>query len=172
MRITRTPRSMRMHRRSPAADDGADPRSSGRSRQPVNTAVAPFELQASISQYSIQSQTMTTYIIQSIHLGPCFDQHPACGLVAILGSLMERGGLGLRLEGWGGRDALGRSERGDGRCRGGIDEESNRSSQKLGVDDLRICDGMGAAHANRLQGLAISRSRKVVYLKWIAMHAI
>jgi len=69
-------------------------RPSDRSRQPVNTAVAPFELQASISQYSIQSQTMTTYITQSIHLGPCLDQHPACGLVAILGSVMERGGLG------------------------------------------------------------------------------
>jgi len=44
---------------------------------------------------------MKTYTIQSIHLGPCLDQHTACGLVAIPGSEMERGDLVLR-EGMGG----------------------------------------------------------------------
>jgi len=45
---------------------------------------------------------MPTHLILSIHLGPCLDQHPAYGLVAILGSVMERVVLGLQL----GEDAL------------------------------------------------------------------
>ena len=53
-----------------------------------------------------------------------------------------------------------------GRGRGGWwkqgneDEESDKGNHGLGMDDLRNCQGMGAAHANRLQGLAITRSRK------------
>ena len=42
--------------------------------------------------------TVITHVIYSISLGPCLDQHPACGLVAIRGSEMERGGLVLRQE--------------------------------------------------------------------------
>jgi len=52
---------------------------------------------------------MPTHFIQSIHLGPCLDQYPACGLVALPGSEMERGALGL-LGGEG--DALGGEDRG------------------------------------------------------------
>ena len=111
---------------------------------------------------------MQTHFIQSIHLGPCLNQHPACGLVAKPGSEMERGGLVLR----GGGGDLGEGERGDRGCRGGIDEESDWGSNGLGMDDLRNCQGRGAAHANRLQGLAITTSRKVVKLKLIATHAI
>ena len=55
---------------------------------------------------------------------------------------------------------------------GNVDEESDWGSHGLRMDDLRNCQGRGAAHANRLQGLAISRSRKVVNLKWIVTHAI
>ena len=53
-----------------------------------------------------------------------------------------------------------------------VDEESDWGSHELGVDDLLNRQDKGAVHANRLQGLAIFRSRKVVNLKWIAMHAI
>ena len=82
------------------------------SRRPGNTAVAPFESQASKTSYITQSHSEPTHITLSIHLGPCLDQHPACGLVATQGSAMERGPLVL-LEGgrgggggmlWEGRD--------------------------------------------------------------------
>jgi len=56
--------------------------------------------------------------------------------------------------------------------RADVDEKSDRVTNGLEMDHLRIFQGRGAAHANRLQGLAISRSRKVVNLKRIAMHAI
>ena len=36
---------------------------------------------------------MPTHVILCIHLGPCLDQHPACDLVAMLGSQMEGGAL-------------------------------------------------------------------------------
>ena len=61
---------------------------------------------------------MPTYLVQSIHLGPCLDQRTACALVAIRGSAVERGVFGLRALGynerlWGrsmdGRLAWGRS---------------------------------------------------------------
>ena len=105
---------------------------------------------------------MPTHSILSIHLGPCLDQHPACGLVATPGSDMERGGLPLR--GGEGGD-LGGGERDGGGCRGGIDEESDWGSHGLGMDDLQNCQDTGAAHANRLRGLAITRRPKVVNLK-------
>jgi len=44
-------------------------------------------------------------------------------------------------------------------------------SYGLGMDDLRNYQGMVAAHADRLQGLAISASRKV-NVKVVAMHYI
>jgi len=68
---------------------------SARSRRPGNTAVAPLELHISNTTYSKQSHTMPTHFILSIHLGPCLDQHPACGLVASRGSPVERGPLVL-----------------------------------------------------------------------------
>jgi len=42
---------------------------------------------------------MPTHTILSIHLGPCLDQHTACGLAAIPGSAMERGVEALRVGG-------------------------------------------------------------------------
>jgi len=39
---------------------------------------------------------MPTHEIHSIQLGPCLDQHPACGLLAMHGSKVERGELVLR----------------------------------------------------------------------------
>ena len=63
-------------------------------------------------------------------------------------------------------------ERGLAGCRGGKDEESDWGSHGLGMDDLRNCQGRGAAHANRLQGLAITRSRNVMNLIVIATHSI
>ena len=71
-------------------------RPSPRSRRSGNTAIAPFDSHASNTPYSIQSHTMPTHIIQSIHLGPCLDQHPACGLMAPEGSKIERGALELQ----------------------------------------------------------------------------
>jgi len=109
-----------------------------------------------------------THFILSIHLGPCLDQHPACGLVAIVGSDMERGPLVLGLRTW----VLWEGERGVAGERGGIYEESDLGSYGLGMDGLRNCQGRGAAHANRFRGLAITISRNVVNLKWIAMHGI
>ena len=144
-------------------------RPSARSRRPGNTAVAPLDSHASNTPYSIQSHTMPTHAIQSIHIGPCLDQHPACGLLATPGSEMERGGLAL-WEGEGGD--LGGGERGDGGCRGGIDEESDWGSHGLRMVDLRNCQGSGAAHSNSLQCLAITRSRKVLKLKLISTHTI
>ena len=75
---------------------------------------------------------------------------------------MERGGLVLRGMGGG---ALGGGERGDGGCRASVDEESNSGSHGLRVDGLRNWQGRGAAHANRLQDLAITTSRKIINLK-------
>ena len=51
-------------------------------------------------QYPAQYATTqkVTHFILRIHLGTCLDQHPACGLVAIPGSEMERGVLALRRE--------------------------------------------------------------------------
>ena len=76
-------------------------RPSTQSRRPGNTAVSPFVLHAINTTYSIQSHTMPTHFILSIHLGPCLEQHPACDLVATRGSEMERGVLALRYGGWG-----------------------------------------------------------------------
>jgi len=53
-----------------------------------------------------------------------------------------------------------------------MNEESDWGSHGLGMDDLRNCQGRGAAHANRLRDLAITGNRNVMYLKWIATHAI
>ena len=39
---------------------------------------------------------MPTHTILSIHLGPCLDQHTACGLMTTRGGEMEWGGLVLR----------------------------------------------------------------------------
>ena len=50
-------------------------------------------------------------------------------------------------------------------CRGNVDDISDWGSHGLEMDDLRNYQGTGAAHANRLQGLAITRSRKVMNLK-------
>ena len=83
------------------------------SGRPWNTAVVPFALHTSPIPYSIQSHTMPTHAILSIHLGPCFDQHAACGLVAIRGSEMERGPLVL--QGGRGGGALGGREVSDKR---------------------------------------------------------
>ena len=44
-----------------------------------------------IDHYSIETHT-----ILYIHIGPCLDQHPACGIMAPPGSDMERGALELR----------------------------------------------------------------------------
>ena len=81
--------------------------------------------------------------------------------MAIVGSDMERGPLVLGLQTW----VLWEGETGVAGERGGIDEESDWGSHGLGVDDLRNCQGRGAAHANRLRGLVITRSRKLVNLK-------
>ena len=113
---------------------------------------------------------MPTHFILSIHLGTCLDQHPACGLVAIPGSEMERGALELRAGGGRGGALGGESSVKEGR--GGIYEESDRCSHRLGMEDLQNCHGRGAAHANRLQGLAISAGQIVVNLIWIAMYSI
>ena len=71
-------------------------RPSARSRQLGSTAVVPFESHASVAPYGTQSNIISTHFILSIHLDPCLDQKPACGLVAIPGSAMERGPLVLR----------------------------------------------------------------------------
>jgi len=82
------------------------------------------------------------------------------------GHSRQRAGEGYTGTAKGGRgDALGGEERGDGGCRGGIDEESDWGSHGLGMDDLQNCQDTGAAHANRLRGLAITRRPKVVNLK-------
>jgi len=115
----------------------------------------------------MQSHTIPTHSSLNIHLGPCLDQHPARGVVAMRGSYMERGAPVLRgcVGGlWTGRGGWWKQ--------GNVGEESDWGSHGLPMDNLRICDGMGAAHANRLQGLAISMSLKVINLKVIAMHAI
>ena len=65
---------------------------------------------------------------------------------------MEWGVLALR-----GRDALG-GERGVAGGDDEVDEESGKCIHGLGMDDMRNCQGMGVAQANRLQGLAISRN--------------
>ena len=52
------------------------------------------------------SPAMLTHIILSIYFGPYLDHHLACGLVAMLGSEMEGGGLVLRGGGWGIGDLL------------------------------------------------------------------
>jgi len=66
-----------------------------RSRRPGNTAVAPFESHTAHASHGIQSHIMTTHSIQSIHLGPCLDQHPACSRLARIGSVMENRVFGL-----------------------------------------------------------------------------
>jgi len=91
--------------------DGDDPPPSGLAPDPgvQGTRQSPHSTHLHpLSPYSIQSYTVPTHVILSIHLGPCFDQHPACGLAAILGSEMERGVLVLRGRG----GALGGGERG------------------------------------------------------------
>jgi len=40
--------------------------------------------------------------------------------------------------------------------RGEVDKESDRGNHGLWMDDMQNCQRMGAAHTNRLQGLAIS----------------
>ena len=72
------------------------------------------------------------------------------------------GGLGI---------CCGSGERG-GRGGGEIDKEGDGRKYGLEMAWLRNCQGRGAAHTNRLQGLAISKSRKVVNSKVIAMHSI
>ena len=88
------------------------------------------------------------------------------------GHSRQRNGEGWTVSARGGRGVLWEGERGLAGCRAGIDEESDWGSHGLGVDGLRNCQGRGAAHANRFQDLAISRSRKVMNLKWIATHSI
>jgi len=72
---------------------------SARSRRPGNAAVVPFALLTSATINGKPSHSMHTRLICSIHLGPCRDQHLACGVLAILDSTMERGALVLRKEG-------------------------------------------------------------------------
>ena len=73
---------------------------------------------------------------------------------------MERGPLVLRGEGV----ALGVQKGVVWRVEGRY-EESVWDSHGLGMDDLQNCQDTGAAHANRLRGLAITRRPKVVNLK-------
>ena len=47
---------------------------------------------------------------------------------------------------------------------GDVDEENDWANRVLRMDDLRNHQGRGTAHANRLQGLAISRSRDA---RWV-----
>ena len=105
----------------------------------------------------------------SIHLGPCLDQYPACGSVALLGSPLERGGLDLRKGG--GYDAFG-GVSGVVKERSEVDSESDWASHGLGMDNLRNHQSMGVSHANRLQGLAIAARRKFMNMKVTAIHYI
>ena len=134
-------------------------RHSAPSRRPSYTAVATFELRISNTTYNIQSHTMPTHFIISIHLGPCLDQHPACGLVAIPGSVMERGVARLRGEG---QDNALRKERGVANATAKVGKQSDRGNNGQGMDALRYCHGKGTAHVNRFHGLANPASRRVV----------
>ena len=55
---------------------------------------------------------------------------------------------------------------------GNKDEESDKGSHGLRMDDIRNCQGMGATHANSFKGFVITRSLKVVNLKWITTRTI
>ena len=80
---------------------------------------------------------------------------------------MERGVLPLQ----GGFGGFGREER-DGGREGNLGEDSDSGNHGPRMDDLRNCQGRGTANANPFLGLAITRSRKVMNLEWIATHAI
>ena len=163
---------MRIHRRSPAADDGAHPRPSGLAPDPdgQGTRQSPHSTHTHpiphTSYNHIQCQ-LTLSLASTLAPASISTRHAASSPFLAA----EWRGVDWNCGGGEGGD-LGGGERGDGGCRGGIDEESDRGSHGLGMDDLRNCQGRGAAHANRLQDLAISRSRKVANFKCITTHAI
>ena len=170
---TRALRSMRIHRRSPAADDGADPRPSGLAPDLIQTAREHGSRTTRFTRIHYPIQHTITYNANSLH-----SKHPPWPLPQSAPGMRPRGHSWQRhVERWTGpagrgEGCFGRGERVCLGWRAGMNEESDWGSHGLGMDDLQNCQGRGAAHANRLQGLAISRSRKVVILKCIAMHSI
>ena len=128
--------------------DGTDPRTCDKEPDPAVKEHGSRPVRRLHIQYRTKHPIIRlTHVSLSIHLCPSLDQHPACCLMAMKSSAMERGFLVLRFV-LGERGCNNSEEIAWLKMEAGVRKEIYRCKRGLRKDALLNCQCMGTAHPN------------------------